>query len=74
MRKTDKRTVLKMMVQVRKVVAEEIRRNLSTEGFAGGYLQAIDDITGALSHGFPSDRRGYWQEARQRIAAPRPPQ
>lgn len=77
MKPTDKRFVLKLMADVRKVVADELRgngeglygRGLSSEGFAGGYLQALDDIDGALSHGSPSDHRGYWREAKRRRQA-----
>ena len=69
--KTDKRTVLQRMKVVREVVMNEMRgngegkfgRGLSSEGFAGGYLQALDDIDGALTHGTLSDHRGYWREA-----------
>lgn len=70
MKITDKRVVLKRMDAVRKIVAAEISgnaqggkfaRGLASEGFAGGYLQAIDDIDAALRHGYPSDHRGYWR-------------
>lgn len=68
---TDKRYVLKRMKAVRAQVMAELRENgdgkfgrgLSSEGFAGGYLQAIDDIDAALTHGYPSDHRGYWRRA-----------
>ncbi|HVR57587.1 MAG TPA: hypothetical protein VMT72_12255 [Pseudolabrys sp.] len=75
MKSTDKRYVIRLMADVRKVVEDEIRNNrqggmyargLSSEGFAGGYLQALDDIDGALCHGQPSDHRGYWKEAKRR--------
>lgn len=77
MKITDKRHVIKLMAQVREVVAEEMRgggqgmyaRGLSSEGFAGGYMQALDDIDGALCHGTPSDHRGYWRTARERAKA-----
>ena len=75
MKLTDKRVVLKRMAAVRKVVTEEIKgnassggkyaRGLSSEGFAGGYLQALDDVEGALRHGYPSDHRGYWCAAKE---------
>lgn len=71
MKPTDKRIVLKRIAQARKAVMAEISANasrggrfaggLSGEGFAGGYLQALDDVTGALTHGYPSDQRGYWR-------------
>lgn len=69
---TSKRAVLKRIVAVRKIVAEEIANNargggtgagLSNEGFAGGYIAALDDIDAALRHGSPSDHRGYWRRA-----------
>lgn len=69
---TDKRRVLKQMAAVRAVVSAEITdnastgvfgRGLSAEGFAGGYLAALDDIEAALRHGCPSDHRGYWRRA-----------
>ncbi|CAN7605000.1 hypothetical protein [Bosea sp. LjRoot237] len=44
--------------------AEADAAGLSSEGFAGGYLAALYDVEAALSHGFPSDHRGYWRRAR----------
>jgi hypothetical protein len=75
MKVTDKRHVLRRIEAVRAVVMEEIlgnrsggkfARGLATEGFAGGYLQALDDIDAALRHGEPSDHRGYWRQANSR--------
>jgi hypothetical protein len=76
---TDKRVVLKRIAAVREVVQAEITSHsksgdlyahgLSTEGFAGGYLQALDDIDGAITHGYPSDHRGYWAIADRNLAA-----
>lgn len=75
---TDKRNVLRLIDVVRKVVHDEIRgnrgedkfsRGLSMEGFAGGYMQALDDVEAALRHGEPSDHRGYWREAKRRMRA-----
>lgn len=72
MRSIDKRAVLRRMAKVRAVVQAEIMgnrgedryaRGLSMEGFAGGYLQALDDVDAALTHGRPSDHRGYWRKA-----------
>lgn len=72
MKITDKRHVLKRIEAVRAAVQKEISGNrsggmyakgLSMEGFAGGYLQALDDVDAALRHGFPSDHRGYWRHA-----------
>lgn len=70
MKLTDKRRVLRRMEAVRIAVTNEISGNreggryaraLSMEGFAGGYLQALDDVEAALRHGYPSDHRGYWR-------------
>ncbi len=74
MKLTDKRRVLRRIEEVRKLVSAEIASNrgdgsskfakgLAMEGFAGGYLQALDDIDAALRHGYPSDHRGYWRKA-----------
>lgn len=72
MKATDKRVVLKRMRAVRRIILLEISANarggkvaagLSNEGFAGGYLEAINDIEAALVHGFPSDQRHYWRRA-----------
>lgn len=74
MKITDKRHVLKRIDAVSKIVEAEISGNrgdgadkfaagLATEGFAGGYLQALQDVEAALRHGFPSDHRRYWQAA-----------
>lgn len=71
MKTTDKRHVLKRIEAARKRVADEIAVNaskgmfgagLATEGFAGGYLAALDDVEAALRHGFPTDARGYWRD------------
>lgn len=75
---TDKRHVLKLMREVRKLICKEIKANasggkygagLSGEGYAGGYLQAIDDLEAALTHGYPSDTRHYWKRARTALSA-----
>lgn len=69
---TDKRVVLNRIARVMKIVEAEISANaasgkygagLSTEGFAGGYLDALRDVDAALRHGFPSDHRHYWRKA-----------
>lgn len=71
MKATDKRHVLKRIEAARKRVSDEITANasggkygagLATEGFAGGYLAALDDVEAALRHGFPTDARGYWRD------------
>lgn len=69
MKITDKRHVLKRIEAARKKVIAEIAANaqggkyaagLSTEGFAGGYLAALNDVEAALRHGYPNDTRRYW--------------
>ena len=71
-RPLDKRGLLKAMRDVRKVVEGDIRAlsqggryaaGLSTEGYTGGYLQALDDIDAMLRHGYPRDPNGYWLRA-----------
>jgi hypothetical protein len=52
-------------------VAQEISRNaergsyfsggLASEGYAGGYQQALDDVDAMLRHGCPGDPRHYWE-------------
>jgi hypothetical protein len=37
-------------------------RGLSTEGYAGGYRDALNDIEALLRHGHPTDSRGWWKE------------
>lgn len=68
---TAKSSVLKRIALARKNVQKEISnlaigdiyaRGLSNEGFAGGYLAALDDVDAALQHGYPSDHRGWWNE------------
>lgn len=70
MKITDKRHVLRRMNAVAEKVNAEIAANakggkygggLATEGFAGGYLEALRDVEAALRHGYPSDHRGYWR-------------
>jgi len=71
---SNKRELLKLLPLVRQQVAREISANHSSgglfargtagEGFAGGYMAALDDIEAELSHGYPGDQRGYWRAAR----------
>ena len=72
--KTDKRSVLRLLPKVREQVLREIRCNaagggfaagLSSEGYAGGYAEALSDVEAALTHGHPSDQRGYWSAAQR---------
>lgn len=37
-------------------------RGLSSEGYIGGYVQALADVQAALSGVQPSDPRGFWKE------------
>ena len=37
-------------------------RGLATEGWAGGYLQALDDVDAVARHGCPEDPRNYWRD------------
>lgn len=39
-------------------------RGLSSEGYAGGFRQALDDVEALLVHGCPTDSRGYWRKER----------
>ena len=34
---------------------------LSSEGYTGGYMDALDDVALLISCGQPQDRRGYWR-------------
>lgn len=72
MKLTDKRAVLKRIAAARERVSNEITVNakggkygagLANEGFAGGYLAALDDVEAALLHGYPTDPRGYWKQS-----------
>jgi predicted alpha/beta-hydrolase family hydrolase len=38
-----------------------VASGLSSEGFAGGYAEALRDVDALLRHGYPSDSRGYWK-------------
>ena len=72
MKLTDKRHVLKRIAVARDRVRAEIANNaahggkfaagLASEGYAGGYLAALDDVEAALRHGHPTDHRGYWRD------------
>ena len=71
----DKRGLLGALGQARTKVRAEIEgnrhgvaaesmfaRGLANEGWAGGYLQALDDVEALLRHGYPADPRGYWRD------------
>lgn len=72
MKITDKRHVLKRIDRAITKVQEEISahakngglysRGLASEGFAGGYLQALFDVEAALRHGQVSGRTHYWED------------
>ena len=67
-------TLLKCIKFAREAVRKEITANgesgdkyargLANEGYAGGYLQALDDVDAAARHGYPNDPRGYWTKAK----------
>lgn len=73
---TSKRAVLKRLRLARDRVAAEITGHsagktgdelkyaggLASEGYAGGYRQALDDVEAALLHGWPTDPRRYWTQ------------
>lgn len=40
-----------------------IAAGLSSEGFDGGYIEALNDVEAMLRHGAPRDDRGYWRAA-----------
>lgn len=71
MKLTNKRHVLKRIEIARRRVMAEIASHaksgkygagLANEGFAGGYLEALNDVEAALRHGYPTDARRYWRE------------
>jgi hypothetical protein len=35
-------------------------RGLASEGYNGGYLEALHDVDAVLRHGYPADKLGYW--------------
>lgn len=62
--------LLRRLRAAQKKVNQEISGNaskghvaggLASEGYAGGYLQALFDVEALLVHGHPSDPRRYWQ-------------
>ena len=71
---SSKAALLKLLPLVRRQVSAEISDNHASgglfargsagEGYAGGYLAALDDIEAELIHGHPGDHRGYWRAAR----------
>lgn len=69
----DKRTFLQRLSGARRAVAKEIEgngasgnkyaRGLASEGYAGGYRDALNDCDAVLRHGNPRDDRGYWRKS-----------
>jgi hypothetical protein len=66
---------LALLAKVHHVVSEEItgnaqgggyRAGLANEGYAGGYLAALQDVEAMMTHGHPSDSRYYWRRAMER--------
>lgn len=37
-------------------------RGVASEGYAGGYLQALYDCQSLLINGYPNDPRNYWKQ------------
>lgn len=72
LRALNKRDLLTKIPGARSRVRAEIASNvragsrvssgLANEGYAGGYLAALDDIEALLEHGTPADLRGYWRK------------
>jgi hypothetical protein len=44
------------------------QRGLASEGFAGGYAEALRDMDAVLRHGHPTDRLRIWSRARLRVS------
>lgn len=42
--------------------ASHIERGLASEGYMGGYCQALQDVDAMLTHGYPSDPRRVWKD------------
>jgi hypothetical protein len=38
-------------------------RGLASEGFAGGYAEALRDVEAMILHGHPTDSRRYWRKS-----------
>ncbi|HJR83470.1 MAG TPA: hypothetical protein VJ775_06040 [Sphingomicrobium sp.] len=65
------RSILRALRAAYKAVEAEISANrqggdkyasgLASEGYAGGYRDALADVEAMLTHGHPNDRRGYWR-------------
>lgn len=62
---------LKLLAIAKNNVSKEILDNakggkfaagLASEGFAGGYLEALRDVEAILTHGYPSNSRNYWKD------------
>lgn len=44
-------------------------RGLSMEGYMGGYVAALNDVSLILSSGSPQDERGIWADALRQLKA-----
>lgn len=61
--------LLRRLRLARDVVMSEISGNrrgkdgtgLASEGYAGGYRDALNDVEAVLTHGCPADHRRYWR-------------
>jgi hypothetical protein len=40
------------------------QKGMAREGWDGGYLAALQDVEAMISHGHPTDSRGYWKDDR----------
>lgn len=65
------RGIVRLVIRVRRRIQSEMHeetdhqsmfsRGLASEGYAGGYRDALDDVLLALN-GVTPDRRGWWKE------------
>ena len=50
---------------IRSRTGSKIASALASEGYAGGYRDALYDVHAMLTHGYPADSRHYWDEKMQ---------
>lgn len=41
---------------------DRLSGGMANEGYAGGYLDALNDVEAMLTHGYPSDKWGFWRK------------
>lgn len=54
---------------VQMVIENEMRgygKGMASEGYAGGYLDALHDVTAILRGTSPYDKWGFWRKAKPR--------